>query len=59
MTHKGKILCILCVWGLGCVCSHAQDIAVKTNALYWGTLTPNASVEFGLSKRFNTDWQAA
>lgn len=59
MARKSKILCILCIFWLGCVRSYAQDIAVKTNALYWGTLTPNASVEFGLSKRFTTDWQAA
>ena len=26
----------------------AQDVALKTNALYWGTLTPNASIEVGL-----------
>ncbi len=29
----------------------AQDIAVKTNLLYWGTTTPNLSPEFGLGRK--------
>lgn len=29
----------------------AQDFAIKTNFLYWGTLTPNLQLEFGLGKR--------
>lgn len=29
---------------------HAQDIAAKTNLLYWATSTPNLGFEFGLGK---------
>ena len=59
MTHKSKILSILCTLWLGCMYACAQNVAIKTNALYWGTLTPNASVEVKLSNQFTTDWQAA
>lgn len=59
MTRKSKILCILCIFGLSFVCGYAQNIAVKTNAFYYGTLTPNVGIEFSLSKRFTMDWQAA
>ena len=31
--------------------SHGQTIAIKTNALYWGTATPNFSIELGLGKQ--------
>ncbi|MDR1743002.1 MAG: DUF3575 domain-containing protein [Dysgonamonadaceae bacterium] len=36
-----------------CVVSavNAQDIAVKTNLLYWSSTTPNIGAEFGLGKR--------
>lgn len=37
----------------------AQQVALKTNALFWGVLTPNAGVEVKLSSRFTTDFQAA
>ncbi|WP_018337999.1 DUF3575 domain-containing protein [Butyricimonas synergistica] len=30
-------------------------LAVKTNALYWATVTPNLGVEFALSKKFTMD----
>lgn len=37
----------LAVWWCG---NHAcaQDIAAKTNLLYWATTTPNIGMEFGL-----------
>ena len=44
----------LVVWWCGnLVC--AQDIAVKTNLLYWATSTPNIGFEFGLGKRTTLD----
>ena len=36
---------------LVCVQGNAQKVALKTNALYWLTTTPNASVEFALSNK--------
>ena len=52
--RKLLFLCaFLCFGGNG----NAQNVALKTNALYWGATTPNASVEIGLSRKFTTDWQ--
>lgn len=36
---------VLATWGYG------QKFAVKTNALYWATATPNLGVEFGVGER--------
>ena len=40
----------LAVWWCG---NHAcaQDIAAKTNLLYWATTTPNIGMEFGLGEQ--------
>ena len=54
--RKLFFLCaLLCFGGNG----NAQNVALKTNMLYWGTTTPNASIEVGLSRKFTTDWQLA
>lgn len=42
------ILLAFC-WCTGTV--NAQDIAAKTNLLYWSTTTPNLGLEFGVGKR--------
>ena len=34
---------------------YMPKFALKTNALYWGTTTPNLGVEFALSKKFTMD----
>lgn len=33
----------------------AQKLAVKTNALYWMTATPNVDVEFALADRWTVE----
>ena len=33
----------------------AQKVAVKTNALYWATTTPNVGVEFALGERMTLE----
>lgn len=33
----------------------AQDVAVKTNLLYWATTTPNLGMEIGLGKQTTLD----
>lgn len=38
---------------------HAQDIALKTNTLYWLTTTTNASVEFALKPKWTLELSAA
>lgn len=37
----------------------AQEVAVKTNALYWMTTTLNASAEFGLSRKVTLELAGA
>lgn len=41
------------------ITSSAQEVAVKTNGLYWLTITPNADVEFGLSRKVTLDLSGA
>lgn len=35
--------------------AEAQRVALKTNALYWATLSPNIGAEFRLSRHFTTE----
>ena len=38
---------------------HAQQTALKTNTLFWATTTPNAGVEFGITRQITLDlWGA-
>lgn len=39
--------------------AYAQDIAVKTNTLYWLTTTPNIGIEFALNDRWTLDLSGA
>lgn len=55
---KYSFLLILLISGLFSTLS-AQDVAIKTNGLYWLTTTPNAGVEFALSKKVTLDLSAA
>ena len=53
---------ILGVFFAVCWCTgtaNAQDIAAKTNLLYWSTTTPNLSLEFGLGQRTTLDLTGA
>lgn len=34
----------------------AQVVSVKTNAAYWGALTPNVALELPVGQKFTTDW---
>lgn len=45
-----KILLLFLLIGCGRVVAPAQQIAIKTNTLYWLTATPNLGVEVALSK---------
>lgn len=59
MKPKSRKIFILCCFLLVFSGMRAQSFAVKTNLLYWATLTPNISIEAKLSKQFTTDLQAA
>lgn len=39
--------------------AEAQRVALKTNALYWATLTPNLSAEFRMSRHFSLNLDAS
>ncbi len=58
MRQYIKILAVACVSlvaMLGSGDAHAQRIAVKTNALTWGALTPNVGVEVVTGERTSID----
>ena len=50
-----KLMMVLFVSVCAFTTAHAQKAAVKTNALYWGTTTPNLAVEFGLGPKTTLD----
>ena len=46
-----KLLLSSAILVTGSLCASAQDFALKTNALYWATTTPNLSAEVSLSRK--------
>lgn len=58
---KGKqllhrlLLFVGVIWWGGTTGVAAQQVAVKTNLLYWATSTPNVGAEFGLGDRTTLD----
>lgn len=60
MTHKTWILAAVfaVAFLLSSVESRAQQFGVKTNALMWGALTPNAGVEIVVGERSSLDFSA-
>ena len=60
MTHKTWILAAVFAVALllSSVESKAQQFGVKTNALMWGALTPNAGVEIVVGERSSLDFSA-
>lgn len=55
---KKILLFILLMTGLSNI-SSAQEVAVKTNGLYWLTTTPNIGMEFGLGRKVSLDISGA
>lgn len=58
MIKIAKTFVFLCWMGLPFL-SSAQSFSVKTNLLYWATLTPNLSGEIALNSRYSLDLKAA
>ena len=56
---KGKTAWSVLILFWVCLVGNAQKVALKTNALYWLTTTPNASVEFALSNKITLEALAA
>ena len=52
---------LLLIWILACCHpgAHSQEIALKTNGLYWATTTPNLGMELALDQKFTLELSAA
>jgi hypothetical protein len=55
MKLKWTIRFIILLMGLSAGRVSAQEIALKTNALYWATATPNLGVEVALAPKWTLD----
>ena len=58
MRLENRKILFLCCFLFIAVIAKAQSFAVKTNALYWFALSPNASIEAKLHRQFTADLQA-
>lgn len=52
--NLGRLLFVSFLLSCGTI-AMAQRIALKTNTLYWATLSPNIEAEFRLSRHFTLD----
>lgn len=54
---KLKQLCLTVITALTVPsgCAYAQDVALKTNALYWATTTPNLALEISMSRKITAE----
>lgn len=59
MIRKKRMLMALSVFCLCAIGAQAQRIALKTNALYWATLTPNIEFEARLAPKVTADISVA
>ena len=59
MKQFHQRLCGLCFAVAIAATACSQRVSFKTNALYWGTLSPNAGVEFRLSRHFTLNLEGA
>lgn len=55
MNHFLRRGICLGAWVAGCGMAHAQLAAMKTNALLWGNLTPNISMELVTASKFSLE----
>ena len=53
-----KVIVLVCLC-LAVGSLKAQRIALRTNGLYWATLSPNVGLEMRLSRRFTLDMELA
>ncbi len=58
IMYRRLIFGLIFIWIIGLRLS-AQDVALKTNVLYWMTTTPNAAVEVAFSKKVTANIAAA
>lgn len=61
MKRRFLLLCVVLVCAIGMYGQnkieklHLPVVALKTNALYWATTTPNLSLELGLARKLTLD----
>ena len=56
---QGKLHILIFVLFCLPISMKAQQTTIKTNALFWATTSPNAGVEFGITRRITVDiWGA-
>ncbi|HIZ85453.1 MAG TPA: DUF3575 domain-containing protein [Candidatus Coprenecus stercoravium] len=58
MCRVYKII-VAVVLALICNVCHSQNVALKTNLLYWAALTPNLSLEVAMADRWTLDLSGA
>lgn len=59
MTKKYILTSVICLF-LATFCGHAQKVAIETNLADWAMLaTPNISLQYGVSRHFTVEAQAA
>ncbi len=56
---KKRLFCLMCLMYLFTSATWGQDIAVKTNGLFWATTTPNLGLEIALSPKYTLDLSGA
>ncbi len=54
-----KFLFLTLIAGLSRTAGHAEDFALKSNVLYWGTTTPNLSAELGVAPKWTIELMGA
>jgi hypothetical protein len=52
-------IALICICILLANCAEAQNVAIKTNALYWATETMNVGMEFGAGRKATINIDAA
>lgn len=55
MENMRKLLLLVTLLCLFSQISKAQNVAVKTNGLYWGIAAPNAGVEFATGRKMTME----
>ena len=52
-----SLMCMICLFT--CTAAWGQDVALKTNGLFWLTTTPNVGVEVALSPKYTLELAGA
>ena len=56
---KRLVILAISIFFIFDIASNAQSLAVKSNALYWTTTTPNAGLECSVAPRWTFEFEGA